>query len=80
MSDVDVHEKIGEVRATAKAAHDRLDNLQTEFRDDLKTIMGTLDDIKKWMHRKQGSERAYILIASAIGGIISLIITKLIGG
>lgn len=75
-----VHETIGETKAIAKAAHDRIDKLETGLRDDLKGIMEKLGTIEQWMHRKQGYEAAMYLVASVIGGAISFLIKQFISG
>ncbi len=74
--DNNIQQTIGEVKATAKAAHDRIDKLETGLREDLKEIAVKLGAIEAWMHTKKGYEAAVLLIASLIGGALTILANK----
>lgn len=69
-----VHEKIGELNAKAKAAHSRLDKLESEIRDDLKDISKDLKELNAYMHRGKGWASAVIMLSGFMGaGIFKLL-------
>lgn len=72
----EIHETIGELKAKVKAAHDRVDKLESGLREDLEKIMSKLGTIEQWMHKKQGSEATWILVASIVSGLLSFLATK----
>ncbi len=80
MSETNVHEALGELKAKAKAAHDRIDKLENGLREDLKEIANKLGSIEAWMHTKKGYEAAMLLVASIIGGALTIFANKYLGG
>lgn len=72
-------EKIGEMRAMAKAAHQRLDKLEVEIKDRLDSIDHSMALILKDIHIAQGSKTAWVWLASGavalIGSSVSAIVT-----
>jgi hypothetical protein len=75
----DVSEKIGEMRAMAKAAHQRLDKLEVDIKDRLDSIDRGMALILKDIHVAQGSKTAWFWLASAgvalVGSSVSAIVT-----
>jgi hypothetical protein len=76
MAETDVHESIGEIKATAKAAHQRLDKLEFGLREDLKNISDKLAEIEKWMHKSQGWAAAALFIGTTLGSVVSFLVNK----
>lgn len=70
----DVHEKIGEIGARAKAAHARIDKLEGDIRDDLKIISADLKELNAYMHRGKGWASGLIFLSGLSGaGIVKLL-------
>lgn len=65
-----VHESIGEIRATGKALHERLDRTETNIKDRLIAIDSKLEEITTWMHTSKG----YMAGAMAVGGIAGAVV------
>lgn len=72
----ELHESIGEIKATAKAAHQRLDKLEFGLREDLKGISDKLAEIEKWMHKSQGWAAAALFVGTILGSVISIMVSK----
>lgn len=66
-------ERVGAVKATADAAHLRMDGLNLQMREDLKLIYQEMKEISEWMHRSRGWAAAGTLFAGGIGGAIAAI-------
>jgi tetrahydromethanopterin S-methyltransferase subunit G len=75
MAEPDVHEKIGALRETAKAAHSRLDDLERGIREDLKELTKKLSEIEAWMHRTKGQASVMIGIGTLLGAVISAVVS-----
>jgi hypothetical protein len=67
----DVRERLGEIGATAKAAHARIDNLEKNLREDLKSIFDKLDDVSANMNRGKGWGAAFLFLAGICGAGLS---------
>lgn len=76
----ELHETIGELKAKAKAAHERIDKLEAGLREDLKEISTKLDTISAWMHTKKGHDAAMLVVASVVGGAFSIILNYFFKG
>lgn len=71
-------EAIGALKEKAKAAHERIDKLEVGLREDLKEISTKLSAIEQWMHTKKGYEAALMLVASIIGGALTILAEKIL--
>jgi len=82
-----IEEKIVSLNDKVEAAHRRVDNMQLLIRDDLneikesfKEVSSELKDVVAWMNRGKGWAAAAFALASLIGGGLSILINKFIGG
>lgn len=70
----DIREKLGSVQATAKAAHQRLDRLETGLREDLSELNKELKELNAYMHKGKGYAAAFMLLSGLLGtGIFKLV-------
>lgn len=63
----DVREKIGEIRATAKAAHARLDDVETRISKQLDKVGSQLEELNAYMNRGKGWAGAMLLLSGIAG-------------
>jgi len=80
MSDPNVLETIGALKAQVKAAHDRVDRLELRVVKELEKVGDKLDSIQAWMHKKQGSEMTWIFVGSLAGAVLTFLANKYLGG
>lgn len=75
-----VHQKLGELSATAKAAHQRMDKLEIGIRDDLKTLNKELKELNAYMNRGKGWAAAFVMLSGFAGAgmfkLLGIIFTK----
>lgn len=73
MSD-DLREKIGALTATVKAAHQRIDKVEEEVREDLKLVQKELKELNAHMNKGKGWAGAFFLLSGlAGGGVVKLL-------
>jgi ABC-type ATPase involved in cell division len=73
----EVHEKIGALTAKADAAHSRLDKVETQVRDDLKSIKEELHELNAHMNKGKGWASAMIFLAGLSGAGATKLISVL---
>jgi hypothetical protein len=64
-------ERVGAIKATAEAAHIRMDKMDLLIREDLQIVINDMKEITAWMHRSRGWQSAAMLFAGAIGGALA---------
>jgi hypothetical protein len=70
----ELHEKLGELNAKTKAAHARLDRLETDLRNDLKEILKEIKELNAHVNKSRGWAGAALLISGLLGaGIVKLL-------
>jgi hypothetical protein len=69
MSESDIRESIGFLRAQATAAHSRLDKLEVGIREDLQTLIVKIDELSAYMNRGKGWAAAALLVSGLAGGV-----------
>lgn len=62
-----IHQKLGELQATAVAAHKRIDKVETDIRDDLKTLNSELKELNAYMNRGKGWAAAFVMLSGFAG-------------
>ncbi len=83
---LDLLERVVVIEGKTSAAHQRIDKMESGIREDLdeikaglKEMSQELKDVIGWMNRGKGWAAAAILIAGAVGGVVSKVIFKLAG-
>lgn len=78
--DANLIESIGQLKATTKAAHQRLDKVENEIREDLDKVNNKLDQLNRFMERGKGWSAAFLLMSGFAGAgltkLIAMIFTK----
>lgn len=70
----EVLEKLGALTEKVKAAHQRVDKVEFQIREDLKEIKDELKELSAYMHRGKGAVGAIMFLSSIFGaGLVSLI-------
>jgi hypothetical protein len=73
-------ESIGQLKATTKAAHQRLDKVENEIRQDLSKVNDKLDELNRFMERGKGWSAAFLLMSGFAGAgltkLMAMIFTK----
>ena len=68
-----VHQTLGEIKATSKAAHQRLDKIESEIREDLKHLNQKLEELTAYMNKGKGISAVVFLMSGLFGaGIVKL--------
>lgn len=79
MTDPNIYQLIGEIKATAQAAHKRLDTTESEFKDTLKELNKKLDILNEHMNKGKGWSAALLFLSSIMGAGAFSGISKLLG-
>jgi hypothetical protein len=73
-------DSIGQLKATTKAAHQRLDKVENEIRQDLSKVNDKLDELNRFMERGKGWSAAFLLMSGFAGAgltkLMAMIFTK----
>jgi Tfp pilus assembly protein PilN len=73
-------ESIGQLKATTKAAHQRLDKVENEIRQDISKVNDKLDELNRFMERGKGWSAAFLLMSGFAGAgltkLMAMIFTK----
>lgn len=69
-----IRERIGELQANVKAAHERLDTLEELIRNDLDQVKKDLKIVVAWMNRSLGWAGALLFTGTIFGFIIEKLI------
>lgn len=72
-----IYKELGQIDGAVKAAHRRVDDVETAVRGDLTEIKVKLDNVITWMHRTQGKTQAVMFLAGALGAAAMEIIKVL---
>jgi hypothetical protein len=72
-----IQERIGAIDAKADAAHKRMDSMDALIRSDIKDLVDDIKTLMAWMNHKKGHDAAMLVAASAVGGVVSFIASKL---
>lgn len=75
--DAQLMESIGQLKATSRAAHQRLDKVEGEIREDLKDLNAKLDTLNGHMNRSKGWSAAFLLMSSFAGGGMATLISMI---
>lgn len=73
----DIREKIGELRASVKSAHSRVDKIETEVREDLNKVEAQLVELNAHMNKGKGWAAAFFLLAGLAGGGLATLIANI---
>jgi Tfp pilus assembly protein PilN len=78
--DPQIIESIGQLKATTKAAHQRLDKVENEIRQDISKVNDKLDELNRFMERGKGWSAAFLLMSGFAGAgltkLMAMIFTK----
>jgi Tfp pilus assembly protein PilN len=73
-------DSIGQLKATTKAAHQRLDKVENEIRQDISKVNDKLDELNRFMERGKGWSAAFLLMSGFAGAgltkLMAMIFTK----
>jgi hypothetical protein len=78
--DAEIMKSLGALQATTKAAHQRLDKVENEIREDLNKVNNKLDELNRFMERGKGWSAAFLLMSGFAGAgltkLLAMIFTK----
>lgn len=73
----DIREKIGALTATVKAAHQRIDKVEFDVREDLGKVETQLVELNAHMNKGKGWAAAFFLLAGLAGGGLATLLANI---
>lgn len=73
----DIREKLGELRASVKSAHQRVDKIEVAVRDDLNKVEQQLIELNAHMNKGKGWAAAFFLLAGLAGGGLATLLANI---
>jgi hypothetical protein len=80
MSDQQLHEKIGELRAGVTAAHKRIDDINNRITQQLESIDSDLKALNEHMNKGKGSVAVILFLAGVAGGGVAKLLGSIFNG
>lgn len=73
----ELRERVGAIDATAKKAHDRIDNQDALVRQELQQLKNLIMEFRDWMNQIKGRDKVLLFAASIGGSIMGSIISAI---
>jgi hypothetical protein len=80
MAEAEIRERLGALDAKVTAAHSRLDRVEENISEDLKSIKDELHELNAHMNKSKGWGAAMLFLASILGAGLVKLAAFLTGG